>query len=238
MRGRDLKVKFFDILIFDTKKLEKCLEFGNEKEVYRYFSDGRRLSFLLEIRLARILNAELAHPNKGYDLIVKSGKLQGKWEVRTLTERVYFSPSKDVGYGRATNKDSIDKKLSEINGYIIGDAYLFPSVPVFILYSSDLKCHIDGHTNSKGELESDILTKNYTITRSKFWKKLVYHSLSEKEIAKIIRLLEYDNAKNILNYFTKKDILNMTKKLDMSLKSGMKKNELIKALLDEIKLKT
>ncbi|WP_258084450.1 hypothetical protein [Thermococcus thermotolerans] len=143
MKRGDLKVKFLDILIFDTKKLKDCLEFRSENDVYGYFSDGRRLSFLLEIRLARILNAKLAHPNKGYDLIVESGELQGKWEVRTLTERVYFSPSKDVGYGRTTNKDSIDKKLSEINGYMIGDAYLFPSVPVFIIYSSDLKDYME-----------------------------------------------------------------------------------------------
>jgi hypothetical protein len=104
-----------------------------ETDVRLYFTDGRRISFMLERRLAyEILKGQLA-PNEGagYDLIDSKG---GKWEVRSISRGgIYFCPSYMVGSGRSFNEKGFLKKLKELKGYIISDIESFPEIPFWII---------------------------------------------------------------------------------------------------------
>ena len=119
-------------LNWDVKEIANALKI-KESDVRLYFTDGRRVSFLLERRLAyEFLHGTLA-PNEGagYDLIDSEGN---KWEVRSITKGgIYFSPSYMVGSGRTFNKRGFLEKLKEIRGYIISDIECFPDIPFWIV---------------------------------------------------------------------------------------------------------
>lgn len=94
-----------------------------------YFTDGRRVSFLLERRIAfEVLNGSLAtSEGAGYDVLDSDGQ---KWEVRSISKGgIYFCPSYMVGSGRRFEEPGFLKKLEEIAGYVVSDIELFPSVP-------------------------------------------------------------------------------------------------------------
>lgn len=100
-----------------------------DKDTKDYFTDGRRVSFVLERRLAyEILGGTLApSEGAGFDLLDKNGK---KWEVRSITKGgIYFCPSYMVGSGRSFEEKGFLEKLNEIEGYIVSDVELFPSIP-------------------------------------------------------------------------------------------------------------
>lgn len=117
---------------WNIKEIAKALKI-KENDVRLYFIDGRRISFILERRLAyEILKGNLA-PNEGagYDLIDLSG---GKWEVRSISKMgVYFCPSYMVGSGRSFELKGFLKKLKEIKGYILSDIDSFPEVHFWII---------------------------------------------------------------------------------------------------------
>lgn len=103
-----------------------------------YFTDGRRVSFIFERRLAHeIVKGTLAQSEgAGYDLIDSNGK---KWEVRSITKRgIYFSPSYMVGSGRRFNKKGFISKIDEIEGYIISDVESFPDIKFWIVNKSEV----------------------------------------------------------------------------------------------------
>lgn len=98
-----------------------------------YFTDGRRVSFVLERRLAfEVLNGKLASSEgAGYDLIDSEGK---KWEVRSITRGgIYFCPSYMVGSGRSFEEQGFLDKLSDIEGYVVSDIECFPNIPYWIV---------------------------------------------------------------------------------------------------------
>lgn len=98
-----------------------------------YFTDGRRISFILERRIAsEVLGGRLApSEGAGFDLYDADG---GKWEVRSITRGgIYFCPSYMVGSGRSFNEPGFVQKLNDITGYIVSDIELFPQVPYWIL---------------------------------------------------------------------------------------------------------
>jgi hypothetical protein len=119
-------------LNWDIKHLSKSMKIS-ESEVIEYFQDGRRGSFLMERSLRNELNLTLA-PSEGssYDLIDQSNL---KWEVRSLTNKIYFSNSSNVGSGRKFNEKDFLKKIKEIAGYYITDLFEFPIVPYYKIKS-------------------------------------------------------------------------------------------------------
>jgi len=120
------------ILNWDLKNLSKALNL-TESETIEYFTDGRRVSFILERRLANeVLKGTLApSEGAGYDLIDTNGD---KWEVRSISKSgVYFCPSVMVGAGRQFNENGFLNKLKEIKGYILSDINEFPSIPYWIV---------------------------------------------------------------------------------------------------------
>lgn len=124
-------------LTWDIKEIARALKISAE-DVREYFTDGRRVSFILERRIAReILKGTLASTEgAGFDIVDSEG---GRWEVRSISRGgVYFCPSYMVGSGRRFEKDGFLSKLREIKGYIIADIESFPQIPFWIISSEQV----------------------------------------------------------------------------------------------------
>lgn len=120
-------------LSWDVQDIARVLKVGTG-DVKDYFTDGRRVSFLLERRIAReVIKGSLAPTEgAGFDLIDSLGK---KWEVRSITGGgIYFCPSYMVGSGRQFERGGFLRKLQEIEGYIVSDVVRFPDIPFWIIH--------------------------------------------------------------------------------------------------------
>lgn len=101
------------------------------QETVEYFTDGRRVSFILERRIRREIIGGRLSPSEGagFDLIDPHGR---KWEVRSITgSGIYFCPSYMVGSGRKFEEGGFLEKLDEVEGYIVSDVTGFPEIPVW-----------------------------------------------------------------------------------------------------------
>ncbi|MBI3366659.1 hypothetical protein HY041_03470 [Candidatus Roizmanbacteria bacterium] len=126
------------ILSWHIEEIAKALKIG-ENDVRKYFTDGRRVSFILERRIAKeLFNGKLApSEGAGYDVLDKNG---GKWEVRSISkDGIYFCPSYMVGSGRSFNEGGFLDKLKEIEGYIISDIVSFPNIPFWIVSKEQVR---------------------------------------------------------------------------------------------------
>lgn len=124
------------LLDWDLSRLASAMTL-KESDVRLYFTDGRRVSFILERRIAyEVLDGTLApSEGAGWDVIDANGK---KWEVRSISRSgIYFCPSYMVGSGRVFNEAGFLAKLDEIEGYVVSDIESFPRVPFWII-SGDL----------------------------------------------------------------------------------------------------
>lgn len=126
------------LLSWDIVSISEALKISIE-DVREYFTDGRRISFILERRIVNeVLMGKLA-PSEGasYDVEDKDG---GKWEVRSISRQgVYFCPSYMVGSGRVFQLPGFLAKLDQIEGYIVSDIESFPNVPFWIIPSSKVR---------------------------------------------------------------------------------------------------
>lgn len=126
------------VLKWDLPKVSEALRIPQD-DVRAYFTDGRRVSFILERRLVyEIVGGELASSEgKSYDLIDKAGQ---KWEVRSLTRQgMYFCPSYMVGSQRSFDEAGFLAKLEEITGYIISDVEAFPIIPFWYVTKEEVR---------------------------------------------------------------------------------------------------
>lgn len=126
------------ILSWHIEEIAKALKIS-ENDVIKYFTDGRRVSFILERRVAKeLFNGKLApSEGAGYDVLDKNG---GKWEVRSISkDGIYFCPSYMVGSGRSFNESGFLDKLKEIEGYIISDIVSFPNIPFWIVSKEQVR---------------------------------------------------------------------------------------------------
>ena len=149
------------ILTWDINEIAQALKISKE-DVQEYFTDGRRVSFLLERRIAReIIKGTLASSEgAGFDLLDSRGR---KWEVRSISKGgIYFCPSYMVGSGRHFEEKGFLEKLSEIEGYIVSDIESFPTIPFWIVTAKQVQVW----------WESGELGKNSKISREKSLKLL------------------------------------------------------------------
>jgi len=105
----------------------------SEKDVREYFTDGRRVSFIIERRIAKeVLKGDLPQSEGAhFDILDEQGN---KWEVRCISKGgIYFCPSKMVGSGRSFEESGFSEKLSEIEGYVIADITSFPNIPFWFV---------------------------------------------------------------------------------------------------------
>ena len=125
-------------LSWDINAIAEALKIKPE-DVREYFTDGRRVSFIVERRLAReVLKGKLAPTEgAGYDIIDSHGN---KWEVRSISRGgIYFCPSYMVGSGRHFEEEGFLRKLDEIAGFIIADIESFPDIPFWIITAEQVK---------------------------------------------------------------------------------------------------
>ena len=105
----------------------------SEDDVREYLTDGRRVSFIIERRLAWDHPGWNLAPSEGagYDLVDPDGE---KWEVRSITRGgIYFNPSAQVGSGRAFEESGFIRKLESIKGFILSDITMFPDVEIYVV---------------------------------------------------------------------------------------------------------
>jgi hypothetical protein len=103
------------VLKWNIGEIARALRIS-EGDVKEYFTDGRRVSFLLERRICvEIMHGKLAPTEgAGFDLIDSHG---GKWEPRSISKGgVYFCPSYMVGSGRHFEEAGFLHKLEETKG--------------------------------------------------------------------------------------------------------------------------
>lgn len=125
-------------LKWDVEEIAKALKMTKE-DVRLYFTDGRRVSFLLERRVAyEVLQGKLApSEGAGFDIFDSKG---GKWEVRSISKGgIYFCPSYMVGSGRSFDEKGFLRKLKELEGYVISDIESFPDVPFWMVTSKQVE---------------------------------------------------------------------------------------------------
>jgi len=111
-----------------------------EDDTMEYFTDGRRVSFIIERRLAHeVLHGRLA-PSEGASFDVFDSD-DNQWEVRSITEGsgIYFCPSKMKGSGRHFEERGFLEKLDEIVGYYVSDIERFPDVPYWSVSSEQVR---------------------------------------------------------------------------------------------------
>ena len=121
-----------NILTWNIKNLADTIKL-KDADVKQYFTDGRKISFILERRIAyEFLKGTIAeNEGKAYDIIAPNGDL---WEVRSITKGgVYFCPSYMVGKGRKFDLKGFLQKLKVIKGYILADVLEFPNVPFWVI---------------------------------------------------------------------------------------------------------
>lgn len=120
------------LLTWNVTEIAHALKIS-ESDVKEYFTDGRRVSFIVERRLAKeVLRGQVADSEgEGYDVLDCEGR---KWEVRCISRHgVYFCPSYMVGSGRTFNEPGFLNKLESIEGYVLADIEEFPNVRYWIL---------------------------------------------------------------------------------------------------------
>lgn len=124
-------MKPFRMLTWDAGELSSALKI-DVSSVREYFTDGRRVAFIIERRLKTELGFGLA-PSEGaaFDLVDGQGD---KWEARNITSGgVSFCPSYMVGSGRSFDESGFLLKLKQIKGYILTDIEKFPNVPCWMI---------------------------------------------------------------------------------------------------------
>ncbi len=133
-----------------------------EEDVLADFRDGRRVSFVLERRIRDSFPGWKLAPSEGagYDLLDTDG---GKWEVRSVSNNIYFCPSYMVGSGRRFEETGFLAKLDSIEGYICSDITQFPDIPVFMVPRETLRQLYRGR----------LLGPNTSISRSNFYARVV-----------------------------------------------------------------
>lgn len=109
-------------------------------DVRAYFTDGRRVSLLIERRVMReVLHGTLApHEGTPYDVVDAHG---GQWDVRAISAHgVYFSPSSMVGSGRRFGEAGFLAKLDALGGgYVLADIERFPEVPYWKIPAAQVR---------------------------------------------------------------------------------------------------
>ena len=120
------------VLDWNAHQLSTALKIS-ESDVIEYFTDGRRVSFLMERSIRNQLNHTTAPVNGGWALSPSEGAgfdlmdpNNGRWEVRSISKSQYFCPSYMVGSGRIFELNGFLEKLSNVSGYFLTDIKEFP----------------------------------------------------------------------------------------------------------------
>ena len=141
--------------MINWEMVAKGLGLSTEK-VIDMFDDGRILGRLGEYLHEKSENGERQNENSTYD-VKESNDIRS--EIRTITDKVSFASSKEVGYGRKVTERGFQEKLNSIDRFILIDKRLL------------LEGNIDTIEVTKQDLAELSLGKNKSISAKKFFKK-------------------------------------------------------------------
>ena len=147
------------VLKWDVPSLSSSMHLSQE-DVVKYFTDGRRVSFLLERRICNEVLGGTLPESEGasFDLTDREGH---KWEVRSVTSKgTYFCPSFMIGSGRSFDEDGFLTKLEEVKGYILADITTFPNVEYWSVDSYKvIEMYLNGDTSKESKISRDKVMK-------------------------------------------------------------------------------
>jgi hypothetical protein len=126
------------------------------EKTFEMFNDGRMLGRLGEFLHANSENGERQNENSSFDVKEKNNI---KSEVRTITDKVSFASSKEIGYGRKVTEKGFSEKLNSIDRFILIDKRL--------LFEGSL----DMIEITKEDLSELSLGINKSISAKKFYEK-------------------------------------------------------------------
>lgn len=127
------------------KFLKECdltgeVKFGSipEKELYSFFkkSGATGMGFLCELLTDSEFGWKRIIGQKAYDNIMPDGS---KIEVRTLTDKLVFTPSSATGTKRKFSIRKYKKKLKEVDYFLVADIVHFPVVYMYLIKKEDLE---------------------------------------------------------------------------------------------------
>lgn len=108
------KLKTYHI---DLNEISRALKLS-KKETFEFFNDGRIMGRLGEFVHSSSEGGNRQNENSSYDIFETDKK---KSEVRSITDKVSFASSKEIGYGRSVTEDGFQKKLDSLDRYILLD---------------------------------------------------------------------------------------------------------------------
>jgi hypothetical protein len=101
----------------DLKKVSEG--FGlSKKDAFDFLNDGRIMGRLGEFIHSNSNGGKRQNENSKFDIIESDNK---KSEVRSITDKVSFASSKEIGYGRKVTDEGFEEKLNSIDGYVLLD---------------------------------------------------------------------------------------------------------------------
>lgn len=135
----------------DLKKLSEALSLDSEKEALEFLNDGRIMGRLGEFWG----NGKRQKENSPFDIKDENGD---RLEVRSITKKVSFASSKEIGFGRRVSKNGFEEKLNSLDKYLLLDIRGLN------------KGNVDLIEITKEEVLKLPLGKNKSITADKFYK--------------------------------------------------------------------
>jgi hypothetical protein len=126
------------------------------EKTFEMFNDGRILGRFGEFLHANSENGERQNENSSFDVKEKNNV---KSEIRTITDKVSFASSKEVGYGRQVTEKGFIEKLNSIDRFILIDKRLL------------LEGSLDMIEITKEDLNELYLGVNKSISAKKFYEK-------------------------------------------------------------------
>lgn len=135
----------------DLKKLAEALGLKNSDEAFDFLNDGRIMGRVGEFWV----DGKRQNENAPFDVNDNQGK---RVEVRSITKKVSFASSKEVGYGRSVTEEGFQQKLNSLDNYLLLDL-------------RDLKNgNVDMIEVTKDELTNLPIGKNKSISAEKFYE--------------------------------------------------------------------
>ena len=135
----------------DLELLAQALELEDSEESYTFLNDGRIIGRLAEFWVDGVRQNE----NSSFD--VKNTQ-EERIEVRTITKKVSFASSKEVGFGRKVTDEGYNKKLNSLDKFVLVDIRNLK------------KGNVDMIEVDKKQLLTLPIGKNKDISAKKFYK--------------------------------------------------------------------
>ena len=136
----------------DYKKVADGLGVSEELTI-RFFNDGRVIGRLGEFILEdKDVGRRSDNEGTSYDNITEDDKYL---EVRSITKRLSFAPSKETGYGRTVTEEGFSQKLNAVDSFIAIDFKDNPSeLDFYKIPSEDVRRWSDEGFIGKGKAVS------------------------------------------------------------------------------------